>query len=125
MRVNSIVFSGQVFSVSEERSYGKGGKIRDIRMSQSRKKGDEWENEWITVTTFDKTADICAGLQKGDRVVVQGELKYDEWTDKSGNKRSQHKITAKLVHKYVKPEYTTSGDSPPEVDYSDPNNVPF
>ena len=124
MRLNAITFSGKVFSVSDERKFGKDGRIRDIRMSQSKKKGEEWETQWISVTTFNKTADLCADLQKGDRIVVQGELKYDEWTDKEGNKRSQHKINANLVHKYSMPEYVTSGGSQSQVDF-DPNDTPF
>lgn len=124
MRLNAITFSGKVFSVSDERKFGKDGRIRDIRMSQSKKKGEEWETQWISVTTFNKTADLCADLQKGDRIVVQGELKYDEWTDKEGNKRSQHKINANLVHKYSMPEYVTSGRSQSQGDF-DPNDTPF
>lgn len=124
MRLNAITFSGKVFSVSDERKFGKDGRIRDIRMSQSKKKGEEWETQWISVTTFNKTADLCADLQKGDRIVVQGELKYEEWTDKEGNKRSQHKINANLVHKYSVPEYVTSSE-PQFQNGLDPNDTPF
>lgn len=124
MRLNAITFSGKVFSVSDERKFGKDGRIRDIRMSQSKKKGEEWETQWISVTTFNKTADLCADLEKGDRIVVQGELKYEEWTDKEGNKRSQHKINANLVHKYSSPEYVTSSE-PQFQNGLDPNDTPF
>lgn len=108
MRVNHVIFTGKVFEVKEERKYGKNGRVRDIRMSQSINKArgkdadPEWENHWVTVTVFDRVSEQCADLSKGDRILVQGELRYNEWT-KDGEKKSMHKIVANRVHRFARP----------------------
>lgn len=54
------------------------------------KNGDKWEDatEWTDVVCFGKTAENAGQhLKKGDRVIVDGEKRTREWTDKEGGKR--------------------------------------
>ena len=50
---------------------------------------------FVDVHAFAKTADAIAQYcHKGDPLLIEGELKFDQWTDQSGNKRSKHKVQA-------------------------------
>lgn len=42
--------------------------------------------EWLSVEAWDKLAELCNSyLHKGSRVLVQGALRTDSWTDKATN----------------------------------------
>jgi single-strand DNA-binding protein len=52
---------------------------------------------YFKVVCFGKTAEICANLQKGMKVGVQGSLAYNKWTDKNGQNRSDVSIIARVI----------------------------
>ena len=58
------------------------------------KSGQKQERtEWHRVEVFGKTAQIVRDYcSKGKQVYLEGSIKYDEWTDKDGNKRNMTKI---------------------------------
>lgn len=46
------------------------------------------DTQWHRVTAFGKTAELMGQyLKKGSKVMIDGRLKYDEYTDKEGQKR--------------------------------------
>lgn len=88
---------------------GNVGKDPDIRYTQSGdaimsfslattetwegKNGKQEKTEWHKVDVFGKlAAALKPYITKGKKLFVEGKLVYDEWEDKSGNKR----ITAKI-----------------------------
>jgi len=49
---------------------------------------------FIDITFFGRTAEIANQyLKRGSKVLVEGRLKLDQWTDQNGGKRSKHSIT--------------------------------
>lgn len=105
MRVNHVTFAGKVQDVSDIRQAG-GSKVCTVRLYQSypKKKSDdgtvsEWDSDWVTVQAWGQAAEVCQTLEKKQEIIVEGRLKYDQWTDKEGNKRSDLKINASFVHK--------------------------
>jgi single-strand DNA-binding protein len=49
---------------------------------------------FVDITFFGRTAEIANQyLKRGSKVLVEGRLKLDQWTDQSGGKRSKHSIT--------------------------------
>jgi len=49
--------------------------------------------EWHRVEVFGKTAQVVRDyLTKGRSVYIEGTIRYDEWTDKDGNKRNATRI---------------------------------
>lgn len=57
-------------------------------------------SDFFDVEAYGKLADNClAELKKGDRIVVSGSLRYDEWSDDAGNRRSKAKIRAGVIGK--------------------------
>lgn len=48
---------------------------------------------FIDITIFGRAAEIANQyLHKGRRVLIEGRLVFEQWTDQSGNKRSKHSI---------------------------------
>ena len=107
MRLNQVVLAGRVYSVSEPRTYGDKS-VCEIRMSQSKRKNahkqqepPEWHQDWVTAVAWGKSADVAQTLQKGDRVIVEGRLKYEEWDSKEKGRQSHLKIEANYLHKLI------------------------
>jgi len=63
------------------------------------KAGDKQEaTEWVSVTAFDKLAEICDKyLVKGSQVYVSGRMKTDKYTDKQGVEKYSTKIVAERM----------------------------
>lgn len=53
--------------------------------------------EWHTVTAFKWVAEDCAGILKGERVVVEGSIRTNKWTGKDGVERTDKEILATVV----------------------------
>ncbi|BCZ18400.1 single-stranded DNA-binding protein [Helicobacter sp. NHP19-012] len=71
---------------------GSGG----IATNHTYKKQDgskEQETCFVDLTFFGRTAEIAQQyLHKGSKVLIEGRLKFESWTDNAGNKRSKHVV---------------------------------
>jgi single-strand DNA-binding protein len=48
---------------------------------------------FVDITFFGRTAEVANQyLKKGSKVLIEGRLKLDNWTDQNGGKRSKHSI---------------------------------
>lgn len=63
------------------------------------KKGDDgkYVSLFITVTTWRKTAELCAGLAKGKRLMVIGDYFERPYKDKNGNDGISRELQADTV----------------------------
>lgn len=62
------------------------------------KKWEDAGTDFHYVTAWRLLAEnVCASLGKGDRVIVQGNLKSNTYEDKEGNKRTVWELTAEAV----------------------------
>ena len=61
--------------------------------------GEEKEEVmFLDITFFGRTAEIANQyLKKGSKVLVEGRLKLDQWTDKNGQKRSKHSLVVESM----------------------------
>ena len=61
--------------------------------------GEEKEEVmFIDITFFGRTAEIASQyLKKGSKILVEGRLKLDQWTDQSGKKRSKHSLVVESM----------------------------
>jgi single-strand DNA-binding protein len=96
--VNRVILIGNLGRDPEIRYTQAGEPIANFSLATSEnwtdKAGQRQEKtEWHKVEVFGKTAqvvrDYCA---KGKQVYLEGSIRYDEWTDKDGNKRFTTKI---------------------------------
>ena len=72
-----------------------------IATNRKFKKQDGSQGEevcFIDITFFGRTAEIANQyLSRGKKVLVEGRLKLDQWTDQQGVKRSKHSITVETL----------------------------
>lgn len=106
--------------------------------------GEEREEVmFIDITFFGRTAEIANQyLKKGSKVLVDGRLKLDQWTDSTGQKRSKHSLAVEsmtmlggreeevmqqpIYQNADKKQETVQLDPTPEVDLSfSDDEIPF
>ena len=96
--VNRVILIGNLGRDPEIR-YTQGGEpIANFSLATNEawtdKSGQKQERtEWHRVEVFGKPAQVARDyLSKGRQVYLEGSVRYDEWTDKDGNKRNTTKI---------------------------------
>ena len=53
---------------------------------------------FIDITFFGRTAEVVQQyLRKGSKVLIEGRLKFDQWSDQNGQKRSKHSISVETM----------------------------
>jgi single-strand DNA-binding protein len=96
--LNKVILIGNLGKDPEIRYTQQGEPIANFSLATSErwtdKSGQKQERtEWHRVEVFGKTAQIVRDYcSKGKQVYLEGSIKYDEWTDKDGNKRNMTKI---------------------------------
>src|SRR6187200_3048368 len=96
--VNKVTLIGNVGKDPEIRYTQSGEPIANFSLATSEnwtdKSGQKQEKtEWHRVEVFGKTAQVVRDYcTKGKSVYIEGSIRYDEWTDKDGNKKYMTKI---------------------------------
>ncbi len=53
---------------------------------------------FVDIAFFGRTAEVVQKyLRKGSKVLVEGRLKFDQWTDQNGQKRSKHSVSVDIM----------------------------
>ncbi|MDD3343689.1 MAG: single-stranded DNA-binding protein [Sulfurospirillaceae bacterium] len=100
---NRVVLLGNLTRDCELRYLPSGGAVCTTGIATNRKfkKQDGSAGEevcFIDITFFGRTAEIANQyLGRGKKVLVEGRLKLDQWTDQTGAKRSKHSITVETL----------------------------
>ena len=94
---NKIVLVGHLTRDIELRYTQSGAAIGSCGIAVTRKfsvNGEKREETcFIDITFFGKQAEIANQyLSKGSKLLVEGRLKFDQWTDNNGNNRSKHTV---------------------------------
>jgi single-strand DNA-binding protein len=140
--VNKVILVGNVGRDPEVKFFPSGDPCATFSLatteSWKKKSGEKAEKtEWHRVEVTGKTADVVQQyVVKGQQVYVEGQISYEEWTDKDGNKRNMTKIkigpyNGRLVllgkggggTQKAQVVETTSG--PVEVGGTDGDDIPF
>jgi single stranded DNA-binding protein len=103
MYVNTVVIVGNL--TSDPRLGEGNGNVVNFRMAVNRWRRTDEESEdrperteYIDVECWGaQAANVNSSLHKGDRAVVAGQLKYDQWSDDGGAMKSRMKIKAHAV----------------------------
>lgn len=95
---NKVVIVGNLTKDIEMR-FSQGGAgiansaIATTRKFKARDGSQSEETLFIDITFFGRTAEIAQQyLHKGSKVLLEGRLKFDQWTDQNGQKRSKHSV---------------------------------
>ena len=94
---NRIVLVGNLTKSIELRYTQNGAAIGSSGIAVTRKfsvNGEKREETcFIDITFFGKQAEIANQyLGKGSKLLVEGRLKFDQWTDNNGQNRSKHTV---------------------------------
>jgi len=53
---------------------------------------------FVDITFFARSAEVANQyLHKGSKVLIEGRLQFDQWTDQNGQKRSKHGVNVDLM----------------------------
>ena len=94
---NKIVLVGHLTRDIELRYTQSGAAIGSSGIAVTRKytlNGEKREETcFIDITFFGKLSEIANQyLGKGSKLLIEGRLKFDQWTDNNGNNRSKHTV---------------------------------
>ena len=99
---NKVVLVGNLTRDIELRYTTSGSAIGNSGIAVTRKfntNGEKREETcFIDISFFGKSAEIANQyLSKGSKLLVEGRLKFDQWTDNNGQNRSKHSIAVESM----------------------------
>lgn len=95
---NRVQLIGNLGANPEVKNMEGGKKMARFRIATNEVKANHTNTEWHTIVVWEKLADMAEqSLQKGRGVVVEGKIKYSEYTDGKGVKRWSTEIVAHNV----------------------------
>jgi len=94
---NKVILVGNLTRDIELRYLQSGTAIANTAIATSRKFTSNGEKKeevmFIDITFFGRSGEIANQyLRKGSKILVEGRLKFDQWVDQNGQKRSKHSI---------------------------------
>lgn len=96
---NKVILAGNLARDPELRYLPSGSAVCNTAIATNRryKKQDGTQGEevcFIDITFFGRTAEIANQyLKRGSKVLIEGRLRLEQWTDQNGGKRSKHSVT--------------------------------
>lgn len=100
---NRVIMLGNLTRDIELRYTPNGTAIAKCGIATNRKfksqTGEQKEEVcFVDITIFGRAAEIANQyLRKGRKVLIEGRLVYEQWTDQSGNKRSRHSVAVESL----------------------------
>ncbi len=132
---NKVIMAGNLTRDVEIRYLPNGSAVSNTAIATSRKftaqNGEKKEETcFIDITFFGRSAEIANQyLKRGSKVLVEGRLDFDQWTDQNGNKRSKHSIVVEAMQmldsKSSQPIPEEMSPVSPEVIYKKPEAMTF
>ena len=111
---NKIVLVGNLTKDIDLRYTQGGAAIGSAGIAVTRKytlNGEKREETcFIDITFFGKQAEIANQyLGKGSKLLVEGRLKFDQWTDNNGQNRSKHTVAVENMTMLGEPKQNNQG----------------
>ena len=100
---NKVILAGNLTREIEMKNTPTGLAVANTGIACNRKfKSQTGESKeevlFLDLTFFGRTAEIASQyLRRGSKVLVDGRLKLDQWTDQSGQKRSKHSLVVESM----------------------------
>lgn len=97
---NKVILAGNLTRDIEMKYTQSGMAIAKTALATNRKfksnTGEQKEEVcFIDITFFGRSAEVVNQyLRKGSKILVEGRLQFEQWTDQNGQKRSKHSVTA-------------------------------
>lgn len=100
---NKVILVGNLTKNIELRYSQTGKAIANTSIATNKKWKDQSGQQkeevmFIDITFFGRTAEIANQyLNKGSKILVDGRIKFDQWTDRDGKKHSKHSIVVEAM----------------------------
>ena len=127
---NKIILAGHLSKDIEIRYTQGGAAIANTGIASSRKyKGADGQPKeevlFVDLTFYGRTAEVANQyLRKGSKVLIDGRLKLDQWTDGNGQKRSRHKVDVLTLTMLGDKDNRQTGTPPPKQSPVPPQQSP-
>ncbi|MEK7722549.1 MAG: single-stranded DNA-binding protein [Elusimicrobiota bacterium] len=102
--LNQVLIAGRLTRDPDLRFTQKGQGVSSFSVAVNRRYKDAATGEWkddttfVSVTVWGPAAERCKEkIKKGSPVLIEGRLTASEYTDKTGQKRKEMKVTARRV----------------------------
>jgi single-strand DNA-binding protein len=132
---NKVILVGRLTRDVELKYLPSGTSVATFGLAASRTWKDKNTSEnkeevmFIDIDSFGRSAEIANQyLKKGSKVLVEGRIVQDRWTDQQGQNRSKHKIMAENIKfmdtKAEAQSYQSSQQNASQNAYSKPSSAP-
>ena len=124
---NKIIIVGNLTRPIELKYLPNGSALATIGLASNRKykKQDGGMGEevcFIDAKLFGRTAEVANQyLSTGSQVLIEGRLTLESWTDKNGNRRSKHTITAESMQMLGKTKESYNANDASKDNYKNDN----
>lgn len=132
MSVNKFIGIGNLGRDPEMRFMPNGNAVCNfsIAISEKYKDKNSGENkeltEWVNIVMFGKLAEIAGEyLKKGSKLYVEGKLKTEKYTDKSGVEKYSTKVVAEKMEMLNSRTEGAAQSKPPEPEPFNEDDIPF
>jgi single-strand DNA-binding protein len=101
--MNSVQLIGKITLEPRVRRLKSGTTVAEIGMGipeNFKKKNGDWESRmhFVDIQVWDQQAEyVEKHLRKGDGLLVQGSLQFEQWEGKDGQKRNKIKVKAQRI----------------------------
>jgi len=128
---NKVILVGRLTRNVELKYLPSGTSLATFGLAASRTWKDKNTSEkkeevmFIDIDSFGRSAEIANQyLKKGSRVLVEGRIVQDRWTDQQGQNRSKHKILAESINFMDTKEQSQANDIVQQNNSNEQNNQP-
>lgn len=117
---NKVILVGNLTRDIEMKFSQAGMAIAKTAIATSRKfksnTGEQKEEVcFVDITFFGRSAEIANQyLHKGSKILVEGRLQFDQWSDQNGQKRSKHSIAVESMQMLDSKGSTNQTNSVPQ-----------
>ena len=126
---NKVILIGNLTRNVELRYTPSGTAIAKFGLATNRVYNDPITKEkkqevmFIDITMFGKSAETAnQWLKKGKKVLIEGRLVLDQWTDNNGQKRSKHSVVAEKMQFMDSKNENSGADDYNSANYQNYNN---
>lgn len=112
--INKIIIAGRIAAEPELKYTQAGTALCSFSIAHNKTAGDREYTYFVDVTTWsDRAERFCQNCHKGDKVVIEGELRVDKYTDRNGENRTRTYIVADWIE-YMQRRQEPRFDSIPD-----------
>lgn len=128
--INKVILSGNLVRDPDTRILENGTHLAKMSIANNqryRDKSGEWQEKtcYVNVIAWRRTAELVSEFcRKGSPVLVEGELVFNSWEDRDGNKRNQLEVNARRIQFLERKGQDSSyRDNSPEQSGKAPDNI--